>query len=113
MLLYLVLAHVALVAFMPIPTWHDPLPIVSIGLSLLAVVLIWLPSTNPRALRFAAALRDWDLGVQSLWFDESFSVYVAGLPWTKEWEFLVTDGVYPQLFYWIEKFWLGLGGWGY
>jgi hypothetical protein len=52
----LVLAQAGLIAFMPGPTWADPLAILRVGLGLLAAVLVWLASTHPRLLPFAAAL---------------------------------------------------------
>jgi hypothetical protein len=52
----LVLAQVGLIAFMPGPTWADPLAILRVGLGLMAAVLVWLASTHPRLLPFAAAL---------------------------------------------------------
>jgi hypothetical protein len=52
----MVLAQVGLVAVMPAPTWADPLAILRVGLGLLVTVLLWLASSHPRALPYAAAL---------------------------------------------------------
>ena len=55
-------------------------------------------------------LRLYNLGAQSLWFDETYTVFVARLPLIEGWRFLVADGVHPPLFYWIEKIFLIIGG---
>jgi hypothetical protein len=60
----IVLAQVGLIAFMPGPTWADPLAILRVGLGLLAALLVWLASAHPRLLPFAAAL--W---LPQGWFD--------------------------------------------
>jgi hypothetical protein len=53
---FLVLAQVGLVSLMPALTWGDPLAVLRVGLGLLAAVLVWLASSHPRVLPFAAAL---------------------------------------------------------
>jgi mannosyltransferase len=57
----------------------------------------------------ALALRLYQLGAQSLWFDETYTVLVARMPVKLGLDFLVADGVHPPLFYWIEKVVLSLG----
>ncbi|HEY58052.1 MAG TPA: glycosyltransferase family 39 protein [Anaerolineae bacterium] len=57
----------------------------------------------------ALGLRAWRLGSQSLWFDETFTVFIARKPWLEGLRILVADGVHPPLFYWIEKIFLSLG----
>ena len=52
----LVLFQVCLVAFLPKPTWEDPIAVLRVGLGLLAAVLIWLAGSRPRLLPYAAAL---------------------------------------------------------
>lgn len=52
----LVLAQIALIATMPRPTWADPLAILRVGLGFLVAVLLWLASSHPRVLPYAAAL---------------------------------------------------------
>jgi hypothetical protein len=52
----MVLAQVGLIAFMPGPTWADPLAILRVGLGLVAALLVWLASSHARLLPFAAAL---------------------------------------------------------
>lgn len=54
-------------------------------------------------------LRFYDLGGQSLSYDETFSVLVARLPWAQAWDVLAADGVHPPLFYLIEKLALLIG----
>lgn len=57
----------------------------------------------------ALVFRLYNLGSQSLWFDETYTLFVARLPLNESWKFLVADGVHPPLFYWIEKIFLSFG----
>jgi mannosyltransferase len=57
----------------------------------------------------SSVLRLANLGAQSLWFDETYTALVAGMPLRWGMKFLVADGVHPPLFYWIEKGVLLLG----
>ncbi len=52
----LILANVALIAFMPRLTWIDPLAVLRVGLGLLSALLIGFASSYPRALPYSAAL---------------------------------------------------------
>lgn len=54
-------------------------------------------------------LRLWGLGDQSLWFDETYSVLIASLPWKTALEALLIDGVHPPLYYLLQKGVLLLG----
>lgn len=69
------------------------------------------PSLLPLALLTTLALgvRLIGLGRQSLWFDETVSVFVARLGWREALEFLLADGVHPPLYYAIQKISLLLG----
>ena len=51
----------------------------------------------------AAVFRIPYLGEQSLWFDEVYTVFIAGMPAADSMMFLITDGVHPPLFYWLER----------
>ena len=51
----------------------------------------------------ATLLRLWGLGQQSLWFDETFTLWVARLSWSAGLRALIADGVHPPLFYWLQK----------
>jgi len=51
----LVVAHAALIAIMPKPTWEDPLAILRVGLGLLAALAIWLAALHRRGLPFVVA----------------------------------------------------------
>jgi hypothetical protein len=52
----LVLAHVALVATMPMLTWEDPLAVLRVGLGLVAVILVWLAAYHRRVLPYTIVL---------------------------------------------------------
>ncbi len=65
--------------------------------------LLWL------AIGLGLILPMYNLGGQSLSYDETFSVLVARLPWPRAWEVLAADGVHPPLFYFIERLVLLLG----
>ncbi|MEX0787319.1 MAG: glycosyltransferase family 39 protein [Anaerolineales bacterium] len=69
------------------------------------------PSLLPLVLltTVALAVRLIGLGRQSLWFDESVSVFVARLGWREGTEFLLADGVHPPLYYAVQKVSLLLG----
>jgi len=69
------------------------------------------PSLLPLALLTALGLgvRLIGLGRQSLWFDETVSVFVARLGWREALEFLLADGVHPPLYYAVQKISLLLG----
>ena len=55
-LIFLVVAHLALIATMPRFTWVDPLATLRVGLGSLVTIMIWLAAYHPRLLPFAAAL---------------------------------------------------------
>ena len=64
----------------------------------------WLLALPPLALRVALSLHpEW------FWYDESFSVLVARLPWAGLWDATVHD-VHPPLYYAVLKIWLWLTG---
>ncbi len=53
-------------------------------------------------------LRFWELGTESLWFDEAYSVWVARHDLS--WQFaLATERIFPLLYYVVLHFWLRLG----
>ena len=52
----LVLSHVCLVAFLPGPTWVDPIAILRMGLGLHITILVWLAGARPRLIPYAVAL---------------------------------------------------------
>jgi hypothetical protein len=52
----LVLSQVCLVAFLPKPTWEDPIAVLRVALGLLAAILVWLAGSRPRLLPYTAAL---------------------------------------------------------
>ncbi len=47
----------------------------------------------------AFAVRSIQLSAPSLWFDETYTVFVARLPIRQAWETLIADGVHPPLYY--------------
>ncbi len=59
-------------------------------------------------LSLAAVLRLWGLGAESLWFDESYSVWVAqhSVGWHISLSF---QRIFPPLYYLMLHFWLPLG----
>ncbi len=57
----------------------------------------------------ALLLRANHLGAQSLWFDETYTVAVAGMPVGEALQALIADGVHPPLFYLVENIILRLG----
>jgi uncharacterized membrane protein len=57
----------------------------------------------------AFTIRAWDLEAQSLWFDETYSVFLARLPVADAWAALLADGVHPPLYYALLRGVIGLG----
>jgi uncharacterized membrane protein len=58
----------------------------------------------------SAVVRLWNLGKQSLWFDETYTAYVAQKSPDLMMRFLITDGVHPPLYYWMMALWVRLFG---
>lgn len=58
----------------------------------------------------AFALGTWRLGVQSLGFDEGFSVYVARMPLADGLRYLTAWDAHPPLHYSILHYWIKLAG---
>ena len=52
----LVLSHVCLIAFLPWPTWEDPIALLRMALGLHITILVWLAGARPRFLPYAVAL---------------------------------------------------------
>jgi mannosyltransferase len=69
------------------------------GKKYLILLLTWL----------AAALRFFQLGVRSLWFDEAFSWLCATAPFPEAIEFALTNFVHPPLYYLLLRpiMWIG------
>lgn len=61
-------------------------------------------------LAAAAAVRLWDLGAQSLWFDEAYSVFVANQPLTQIPRLLHAYDTHPPLHYILLHFWIAFAG---
>ncbi len=53
-------------------------------------------------MALALVLRLYRLGAQSLWFDETYTAWIARLPPARAWEALLADGVHPPLFYLLQ-----------
>jgi 4-amino-4-deoxy-L-arabinose transferase-like glycosyltransferase len=51
----------------------------------------------------AFGLRVYQLGAQSLWFDETYSALVGHFSLGDGWQALLADGVHPPLYYWMQK----------
>jgi mannosyltransferase len=66
----------------------------------------------PAILLVSAAVRWFQLGAQSLWFDETYTAYVAGQPTSRMMDFLISDGVHPPLYYWLMSVWIRIFGAG-
>jgi mannosyltransferase len=64
----------------------------------------------PAVLFFSALVRLINLGRQSLWYDETYTAYVSGLPFDRMMQFLLADGVHPPLYYWLMAGWIRLFG---
>lgn len=58
----------------------------------------------------AFAVRVIGLGWQSLWYDEAFSLVVAGIEWSTFWPALLADAVHPPGYYLLLR--AGLTLWG-
>lgn len=58
----------------------------------------------------AFAVRVIGLGWQSLWYDEAFSLVVAGVEWSTFWSALLADAVHPPGYYLLLR--VGLALWG-
>jgi mannosyltransferase len=68
-----------------------------------------------RALAIALALLAWalrlyQLGAQSFWYDEGYTVYLAELPPAESLRWAARD-VTPPLYYWVQSLWLDVAGW--
>ncbi len=74
-----------------------------------------LPSSRRERVLLAAltalafAVRYAGIGRQSLWFDETVSVFVARMGWREGIAFLLADGVHPPLYYVLQKAFLVFG----
>jgi mannosyltransferase len=64
----------------------------------------------PAIFLAAFLLRLVNLGKQSLWFDETYTAFVARQPFERMMQFLVTDGVHPPLYYWGMAAWIRIFG---
>ncbi len=58
----------------------------------------------------AAGLRLWGLGVKSLWFDESYSVFIAEQPLLEIPRLLRLYDTHPPLYYMLLNLWIGVFG---
>ena len=56
----------------------------------------------------AAVLRFIGLGAKSVWSDEAFSIFLAGLNWSAFWHTLVTAEANMSLYYVLLRGWVGL-----
>jgi mannosyltransferase len=59
---------------------------------------------------FSAIPRLVNLGSQSLWFDETYTVYIARMPFDRMIRSILVDGVHPPLYYWLMAVWIRLFG---
>lgn len=57
----------------------------------------------------ALLLRVALLNARSLWFDETFSIAVARLPWLEGWRLVAQTDAHPPLYYLLLHLWLRLG----
>lgn len=57
----------------------------------------------------AFLLRAAFLNVRGLWFDETFSVAVAQLPWLQGWQLVARTDAHPPLHYQLLHLWIRLG----
>ncbi len=67
----------------------------------LAGILLGIVAAIPRLL---------NLGKQSLWFDETYTVYIARMPFGQMMRSILVDGVHPPLYYWLMALWIRLFG---
>jgi mannosyltransferase len=58
----------------------------------------------------SSAVRLWNLGTQSLWFDETYTVFVARKSPDAMLRYLITDGVHPPLYYGLMALWIRVFG---
>ncbi len=76
----------------------------------------WRPAAVPLALGaillMATALRLWHLGTKPLWFDETWSVFIARQPLEEIPRLLRLYDTHPPLYYLLLHFWMGLFGTG-
>jgi mannosyltransferase len=64
----------------------------------------------PAILLASILLRLINLGKQGLWFDETYTAYVAQQPSARMIQFLISDGVHPPLYYGFMAVWIRLFG---
>jgi mannosyltransferase len=64
----------------------------------------------PILLILSAAVRLLRLDAQGLWFDETYTVFVAGQTPERMMQYLITDGVHPPLYYGVMAAWIRLFG---
>jgi mannosyltransferase len=57
----------------------------------------------------AALLRFWNLGKESIWLDEGFSIWLAHLDWHSLWKIVSTSEANMALYYLLLHLWVGLG----
>lgn len=69
---------------------------------------VWFPVVGIAVA--AAVARWWGLGTKSLWFDEAYSVYVAGKPLAAIPGLLQTYDTHPPLHYLLLHVWMDLFG---
>jgi mannosyltransferase len=64
----------------------------------------------PAILIASAAMRMFRLDAQGLWFDETYTAFVAGQTPGRMMQYLITDGVHPPLYYAGMAVWIRLFG---
>lgn len=69
----------------------------------------WRASVPWLLLAGAVSVRVIRLAAQGLWFDETYTVFVARLPLREAWAALVADGVHPPLYYALTRLALVFG----
>jgi hypothetical protein len=57
-----------------------------------------------------AAIRLYDLGGSSLWFDEAWAYTIATMPWGAMWHVIFTREANRGLFYFLLSVWIPLFG---
>ena len=72
----------------------------------------WVPLAVGAVLLAGAAVRFWGLGAKSLWFDETYSVFIARQPLAEIPRLLQTYDTHPPLHYVLLHFWIALFGSG-
>lgn len=71
---------------------------------------LWAAAPLLAILLASSIIRLWNLGTKSLWYDETYTAFIAQKSPGTMLRYLITDGVHPPLYYWGMAIWLRVFG---